>query len=65
MEGAKTGHTVKFQGLKGAAHLNDTEGTLIKYIKKEGRWSVRCDASNSIVSAKPENFTLPTTRYFG
>ena len=58
MEGAKTGHTVKFQGLKGASHLNDTEGTLIKYIKKEGRWSVRCDANNSIVKAKPENLIL-------
>jgi len=43
MEGAKPGHTVKFHGLKGAAHLNGTEGTLVKFIKKESRWSVRTD----------------------
>ena len=62
MEGAKTGHTVKFQGLKGAAHLNGTEGRLIKYIKKEGRWSVRCNNSNdnngTLVNAKRENLKL-------
>ena len=54
MDGAKPGHTVKFQGLKGAAHLNGQEGTLVKYVKKEGRWSVRCEDGNT-VNAKPEN----------
>jgi hypothetical protein len=63
MEGAKPGHTVRFQGLKGAAHLNGTQGTLVKFVKKEGRWSVRCDSDNSNVNAKPENLTL--YRYFG
>ena len=29
MDGAKPGHTVRFQGLRGAAHLNGTEGTLL------------------------------------
>lgn len=58
MEGAKPGHTVRFQGLNGAAHLNGTEGTLVKFAKKEGRWSVRCDGDNSIVNAKPENLQL-------
>ena len=57
MEGAKPGHTVKFHGLKGAAHLNGTEGTLVKFIKKESRWSVRTDV-NTIVNAKPENLIL-------
>ena len=37
---------------KGAAHLNGTEGTLVKFIKKESRWSVRTD-DNTIVNAKP------------
>lgn len=59
MEGAKPGHTVKFQGLKGAAHLNGTEGTLVKFMKKENRWSVRTDVDKySIVKAKPENLIL-------
>eukprot|EP00956_Cyclotella_meneghiniana_P004045 scaffold4911_cov47-Cyclotella_meneghiniana.AAC.3 len=55
MDGAKPGHTVKFQGLKGAAHLNDTEGTLVKYMKNQGRWSVRCEDDGALVCAKPEN----------
>ena len=42
---------------KGAAHLNGTEGTLVKFIKKESRWSVRTD-DNTIVNAKPENLIL-------
>ena len=62
MDRAKPGHTVIFQGLKGAAHLNGTEGRLIKYIKKEGRWSVRCNNSNdnngTLVNAKRENLKL-------
>ena len=61
MNRAKPGHTVIFQGLKGAAHLNGTEGRLIKFIKKEGRWSVRCnrDENNgTLVNAKPENLKL-------
>lgn len=57
MDGAKPGHTVKFQGLKGADHLNGQEGTLVKYVKKEGRWSVRCEDGNT-VNAKPENLLL-------
>ena len=61
MDSAKPGHTVTFQGLKGAAHLNGTEGRLIKYSKKEGRWSVRCSTTGhtyndgALVNAKPEN----------
>jgi len=58
LEGAKPGHTVRFQGLKGAAHLNGTEGTLVKFLKKENRWSVRTDVDNSTVSVKPENLIL-------
>lgn len=58
MEGAKPGHTVKFQGLEGAAHLNGTEGTLVKFLTNENRWSVRCDRNGSIVNAKPENLLL-------
>lgn len=58
MEGAKPGHTVKFQGLKGATHLNGAEGTLVKWNKDENRWSVRCDNNGSIVNAKPENLIL-------
>ena len=37
MEGAKPGHAVEFQGLKGAAHLNGTKGRIIKFDKKEQR----------------------------
>ena len=58
MEGAKPGHTVLFQGLTGAAHLNGTEATLVKFLKKENRWSVRTDVDNAIVNAKPENLIL-------
>jgi hypothetical protein len=56
MEFAKPGHTVKFRGLIGAAHLNGTEGTLIRFIASEQRWCVRCDGDNNeVVKAKPEN----------
>eukprot|EP00594_Rhizosolenia_setigera_P003432 CAMPEP_0178943692 /NCGR_PEP_ID=MMETSP0789-20121207/2728_1 /TAXON_ID=3005 /ORGANISM="Rhizosolenia setigera, Strain CCMP 1694" /LENGTH=307 /DNA_ID=CAMNT_0020623315 /DNA_START=140 /DNA_END=1063 /DNA_ORIENTATION=+ len=55
MDTAKPGHSVEFQGLKGAAHLNGTHGTLVKYLKKEQRWSVRCDSNNKIVNAKSQN----------
>ena len=60
MDGAKPGHTVRFQGLQGAAHLNGTEGTLIKYLKNENRWSVRCDSGDgsTVVKAKPDNLIL-------
>ena len=53
MDKAKAGHTVQFQGLKGAAHLNGTTGTLVKYLKEEGRWSVR--TRGELVNAKPIN----------
>ena len=43
MEGAKPGHAVEFQGLKGAAHLNGTKGRIIKFDKKEQRWCVQSD----------------------
>lgn len=58
MNEAKPGHTVQFQNLKGASHLNGTQGTLVKFSKKEGRWSVRCNGDHSIVNAKPENLQL-------
>lgn len=54
----KPGHTVKFSGLKGAAHLNGTEGVLIKYLPAEERWSVRCEDDGSLVNAKPSNLIL-------
>lgn len=44
MDDGKPGHSVQFQGLKGAA-----------YLSKEGRWSVRCDLDNSLKKVKPEN----------
>uniref|UniRef100_A0A7S3VG69 Uncharacterized protein n=1 Tax=Chaetoceros debilis TaxID=122233 RepID=A0A7S3VG69_9STRA len=58
MENAKPGHSVQFHGLKGAAHLNGTQGHLIQFLKKEQRWSVRCDDDDQVqvvVKAKPEN----------
>ena len=55
MENAKPGHAVKFHSLKGAAHLNGTEGYLVKFLKKEQRWAVRCDDNEQVVNAKPEN----------
>jgi len=36
------GHTVRFQGLKGGRPSYDTEGTLVNFVKKEGRWKVSC-----------------------
>jgi len=64
MEGAKLqpGHTIKFQGLKGAAHLNGTEGTLVKFNKKLGRWGVRCESNGDIVNAKSENLARMYTK---
>ena len=38
----------------GADRLNDIEGTLVNFVKKEGRRKVRC-SDNSIVGVKPEN----------
>ena len=58
MDKAKPGHTVEFTGLKGAAHLNGTEGTLVEFLKKEQRWSVRCELDRKKVNAKPENLIL-------
>jgi len=54
----KPGHTVQFTGLKGAAHLNGTEGTLVRFNKAEQRWAVRCEADQNIVNARPENLVL-------
>ena len=58
MDEAKPGHTVEFHGLKGAAHLNGTKGTLVEFLKKEQRWSVRCQLDNKKVKAKPDNLIL-------
>ncbi len=55
MESALPGDKVTFQGLIGAAHLNGTEGKLIKFIDSEQRWCVRCLGENAKVKAKPEN----------
>lgn len=56
MEDARPGHAVEFHGLKGAAHLNGTRGHLVKFLKKEQRWAVRCDDEEAkLVNAKPEN----------
>jgi len=59
MENAKVGHTVEFHGLKGSAHLNGTRGHLVKYLKKEKRWAVRCeDEESALVNARTENLKL-------
>mmetsp|Transcript_24426 Transcript_24426/g.57327 ORF Transcript_24426/g.57327 Transcript_24426/m.57327 type:complete len:305 (-) Transcript_24426:1730-2644(-) len=54
----KPGHSVQFTGLKGAAHLNGTDGTLVRFSKAEQRWAVRCEADQNIVNARPENLVL-------
>lgn len=54
----KPGHTVQFTGLKGAAHLNGTKGTLVRFDKAQQRWAVRCDADQKIVNAKPVNLEV-------
>jgi len=64
MENAQPGHTVEFQGLQGAAHLNGTHGTLIQFHRSgeaRGRWAVRCQIDNNRVNAKPENLKLVRT----
>lgn len=62
MDRAQPGHTVKFQGLQSAVHLNGTRGTLIEYHRKgscAGRWAVRCaNAGREVVTAKPQNLKL-------
>ncbi|GFH55448.1 hypothetical protein CTEN210_11924 [Chaetoceros tenuissimus] len=56
MENAKPGHTVEFHGLKGAAHLNGTQGHLVRFLKNEKRWVVRLDGDEyKTVNAKPDN----------
>lgn len=62
MENAQPGHEVEFHGLQGATHLNGTKGHLVKFLKKEQRWAVRCHNEDSyssepdpVVNAKPEN----------
>ena len=55
MENAKPGHRVEFYGLKGAAHLNETTGRLVKFLTEEQRWVVRCDNDGKEVNAKLEN----------
>ncbi len=57
MDSAQPGRMVQFQGLKGAVHLNGTEGRLIRFIAKEKWWCVRCDNGED-VKAKPENLVL-------
>ena len=54
----KPGHTVQFTGLKGAAHLNGTEGTLVRFDKAQQRWAVRCDVDRKIVNARPSNLVV-------
>lgn len=58
MDRAQPGHTVKFTGLIGAAHLNGTLGTLVRYNRNLQRWAVRCDGNDNMVNAKPENLEL-------
>ena len=59
MERARPGHTVEFQGLQAATHLNGTRGTLSDFRRNLGRWSVRCDGvDRKMVTAKPENLKL-------
>ena len=46
--------------MKGAAHLNGTQGTLVQFFHKKdspqfGRWAVRCAVDGEKVNAKPEN----------
>jgi len=55
MDHARPGHTVRFQGLISASHLNGTKGTLVKFLEKHQRWRVLCEFDNKIVGAKPEN----------
>ncbi len=59
IDSALPGNKVLFQGLKSAAHLNGTEGKLLKFIESEQRWSVRClGAPATKVTAKPENLQI-------
>lgn len=57
------GQTVKFQGLNGAAHLNGTEGTVVRFDTSEQRWVIRCTANNTMVKAKPENLVIIATAF--
>lgn len=63
MEWALPGDTVKFYGLNSAAHLNGTEGTLVKFIESQQRWSVRCLGDNHMVTAKPENLKVQASHF--
>ena len=51
----KAGHSVEFYGLKSATHLNGTRATVIKFVKKQWRWSVQCKFNNKLVHAKSDN----------
>lgn len=62
MEDAQPGHTVGFHGLKGAAHLNGTQGHLVRFLTQEQRWEVRCESNYEIVNAKPENLMRVNVR---
>ena len=57
MEHAKPGHDVEFHGLTGATHLNGTPGVLIKFLKEEQRWAVRC-LNQEKVKVKAANLKL-------
>ncbi|KAL7528016.1 hypothetical protein ACHAWF_004929 [Thalassiosira exigua] len=63
MDDAKPGRAVEFRGLKGAAHLNGTRGRLVRFLREEGRWAVRCDdgGEEAVVKAKPENLVLASS----
>ena len=63
MEWALPGDTVKFHGLNSAAHLNGTEGMLVKFIESQQRWSVRCLEDNHMVTAKPENLKVQASHF--
>ncbi len=60
MEHAKPGQKVQFHGLKGDLHLNGTVGSLVKFLERERRWTVRCrcDDQDEVVNAKPENLKI-------
>ena len=55
MDNAKPGHGVEFQGLTGATHLNGTQGVLVKFLKDEQRWAVRCSLDQQKVKVKAAN----------
>ena len=58
MDKVKPGQSVQFIGLNGAKHLNGTRGRLDHFLKKEGRWAVKCNLTGEVVKAKPTNLQV-------